>query len=301
MKKILLASTAVFGLAGAAAADVSLSGYAEMGIKGGSAMETQFHQDIDVKFSLSGATDGGLSFGATIDLDEVTSSAEVGGSGTFNKSSVWISGEFGKVTLGDTDGAFDWAMTEVSGLTSIADDHSSHAGFNGNGGLDGTYDGQIARYEYSFGDYSVAASVELDDSIANADAVFGVGFKGKADMGGASLGYGVGYQTVSGGDDIAGVSINASMDGGFSAGLNYSSRNSASASDDWNHTGLVVGYTTGALSLEANYGKFDGGNTDSGYGLAANYDLGGGATVMAGYGDTDGGDSTYSIGLGLSF
>jgi hypothetical protein len=47
---------------------------------------------------------------------------------------------------------------------SINDDHTSHAGFNGNGLLDGHYDGQILRYDYSFGDFAVAISVEQDDN-----------------------------------------------------------------------------------------------------------------------------------------
>jgi outer membrane protein OmpU len=64
-------------------------------------------------------------------------------------------------------------------------------------------------------------------------------------------------------------------------------------------------YTTGALSLHANVGFYDPavGASDETYGLAVNYDLGGGAVVMAGYGSDVGaaGQSTYSIGLGLSF
>jgi predicted porin len=79
---------------------------------------------------------------------------------------VFISGDLGTLTLGDTDGALDWAMQEVdfNGAASINDDHTTHAGFNGNGGLDGHYDGQILRYDYSFGDFSVAVSVEQDDN-----------------------------------------------------------------------------------------------------------------------------------------
>ncbi|MEO1580050.1 MAG: porin, partial [Pseudomonadota bacterium] len=69
MKKVLLASTALVVSAGIAAADVSLSGSAELGIFDDDT-ETQFHTDIDVTFTMSGETDGGLTFGASIDLDE---------------------------------------------------------------------------------------------------------------------------------------------------------------------------------------------------------------------------------------
>ncbi|MGC1427812.1 MAG: porin, partial [Albidovulum sp.] len=162
MKKLLLASTAIVGLAGAAAAEVSLSGYAEIGISGGDGVETQFHNDIDVKFSLSGASDNGLEFGATIDLDEVgddcgsttvtttggsTASVCTGGdpiaangrgSGT-EEHSVWVSGSFGKVTLGDTDGALDWAAEEIASGSALADDHTSQAGYYSFTGLDGIH------------------------------------------------------------------------------------------------------------------------------------------------------------------
>ena len=58
MKKVLLASTALALTAGMAAADVSLSGYAEIGVKD-NGDEVVFHHDFDVKFTLSGETDGG--------------------------------------------------------------------------------------------------------------------------------------------------------------------------------------------------------------------------------------------------
>ncbi len=52
---------------------------------------------------------------------------------------------FGKVVIGDTDGAFDWALTETNVGGALRDDHTGHAGFSpgGNKGLDGLHDGQI--------------------------------------------------------------------------------------------------------------------------------------------------------------
>ncbi|WP_168732992.1 porin [Aliigemmobacter aestuarii] len=300
MKKILLASTALVGFAGAAAAEVSLSGYAEMGIAGGDAVETQFWNEIDVTFTLSGETDGGLQFGATIDLDEVTNAGNVAGdfdARDGGPDSVFISGSFGKVTLGDTDGAYDWALTEVYMGTALADDHSTHAGSNGNSGLDGTYDGQVMRYEYSFGDFAAALSAELDDTGVN-DAVIGLGFKWGADMGGTTVNVGLGYQT-DGTTDIIGVSAHAALSSGLDLRLNYADLDV----DEW--MGLGIGYTSGALLVQANYGEYDSGA--DGFGLVVNYDLGGGAVVMAGYGSGNGpagnghGDDTFSLGLGLSF
>jgi len=298
MKKVLFATTALVAFTGAAAAEVSLSGYAEMGIAGGDSIESQFHTDIDVKFSLSGTTDNGLEFGATIDLDEEGGFAATNG----GPESVFIKGAFGNLTMGDTDGALDWALTETAMLTAIADDHTAHGGYNGNGNFDGVFDGQIARYDYSFGDFAVAASVELDDSGVN-DPNFGLGAKYSGDFGGVGLGVGVGvhmFETGGMSYDTAGISVKVSASG-FDAVVNYVDWDDYLGNESYASIGL--GYTTGAISVTANYGVIEltAGGESEGWGAAANYDLGGGAVLMVGYGDTDGGASTWSAGLGLSF
>ncbi len=308
MKKVLLASTALALTAGMAAAEVSLSGYAELGIfqvddgTGSSGDNIEFHTDIDVTFTLSGETDSGLQFGASIDLDESDGNTATGASPAFSANtqggeSIFVKGDFGTITMGDTDGAFDWAMTEVFWGTSIADDHSTHAGASGNAGLDGTYDGQIARYDYSFGNFAFALSAELDDT-GTGDTVLGAGVKYSMDMGGTSLGFGVGYQD-DGVSDVAGISVDAAFAGGIGARVNFSTQDNGTTSTD--HMALGLSYTSGPLLVEANYGEFDNGTTSTdGFGAAVNYDLGGGAVVMVGYGTDDNADR-FSAGLGLSF
>ena len=298
MKKVLLGTTALVMTAGVAAAEVSLSGYAEIGVfDNDNGDGVQFHHDMDVKFSLSGESDNGLSFGATIDLDEVgdDSHDDGGGDGISNagtgpieEHSVWVSGSFGTITMGDTDGAFDWALTEVGSLTSLTDDHTSHGGYRGNSGLDGGNDGQILRYDNSVGDISFGLSAEMDDTGGGVGDIIGVGVKGSF----GDFGWGLGYQD-SDADTVVGVSLSANL-GDISAVLNYTDGDTSA-----DHAAIGLTYSTGALSLHANYGDNDGGA--SGFGLAANYDLGGGAVAMFGYGDTDGGSSTWSAGLGLSF
>lgn len=325
MKKILLATTMLAGTAGFAAAEVAVSGYAEIGIiksDNGFAGSTnaQFHQDVEVTFSMSGETDGGLSFGAAIDLDETNVAA-----GDDSGTTVFVSGAFGKITMGDTDGALDWAVADSGSLTSLGDDHTTHLYYFAANGLDGSHDGQIVRYEYSFGDFGVAVSIEQAANGATGtlqDDNIGIGATYSMDMGGTALRFGLGYQAGSndsGADanysngDVLGLSVSAEFAGGFSATLGYTSTDydaldvTGAASDevDFDHTGLGLTYTTGALSVHANVGMFDPavGASDETYGLAVNYDLGGGAVVMAGYGSDVGaaGDSQYSIGLGLSF
>jgi len=304
MKKVLFATTALVASAGVAAAEVKLSGYAEMGIVGGDAIETQFHNDFDIKFTLSGETDNGLSFGATIDLDEVSAGIGTGGptggaadtTPTNSKTphSVWIGGEWGKLTLGDTDGGFDWALKEAIIGSSFADTHE-HAGYNGNAGLDGNYGGQILRYDNSFGPLGFAASVATDDTGAG-DATLGLGIKYSTDLGGASVGFGLGYQT----DDInsiAGVSVDVKTDSGISAIVNYSDLDT-----NGEHTGLAIGYSMDALTIGVNWGQYEttGGVKTDGVGLALNYSLGGGATVHVGYASDDVEDA-WSVGLAMNF
>ncbi|MGB0900926.1 porin [Halocynthiibacter sp.] len=312
MNKILLATTALVATAGFASAEVALSGSAEMGLISGDRYgvnsNVQFHNDIDVRFTLSGETESGLTFGATIDLDE-TGGLGVGSGNTGNKSAVFISGGFGTLTLGDTDGALDWAMQETGVGSSIADDHTSHVGYNGNSGLDGDHGGQVLRYDNTFGDFGVAASVQINDQPTAADDVFGLGLKYNAALGGLDLGLGLGYQD-NGTNGIVGLSVDTTFANGLRAILNYSDLDGQAATDNDKHIGLGLAYVSGDLTVSANYGEYEtvaGVKTD-GYGLAVNYGLGGGASVQFGYasdliktGVNPLGGSSWSLGLAMSF
>jgi outer membrane protein OmpU len=350
MKKVLFATTALVATAGVASAEVAVTGWAEMGLFGGDnamgmGIETQFFTDIDVLFRMSGETDNGLTFGAGVDLDENGAFTVNDDGGAF----VFLSGNFGTVTMGDTDGALDWALTEawVGNAGSIADDETAHAGALGSYG-DGAYDGQILRYDNTFGDFGVAVSVEMDDDLSPAsgtpgdgitrDTGFAIGFRYGMDMGGADLNVGVGYQFIDvanylpgnlsstmipaqdfdGNYDIFGISATVASNG-FSAGIEYTdfSANNA-AEEEATHIGIGAGYTSGAFTISANYGIWDYSsdvamwNGDiTGFGLAAAYDLGGGASINAGYGVSDYSDipalaatssmETFSLGVAMSF
>lgn len=304
MKTLLLASTALVATAGIAAAEVSISGYAEIGIIGGDAYATdQWHTDIDVTFAMTGETDGGLAFGASVDLDE---------NGAFNNTTqggetYFLSYGGLRLDMGDTDGAYDAAMQEVNlAGASIADDETSHAGFNGNAGLDGTFDGQIARVSYSASGFTAGISAEIDDTGAM-DPVWGLGAAYTADMGGTSVTVGVGYQTQEDTGDLVGISAKASMASGLSLGINFSEFDPEGGANNTTHTAIGVGYTMNALSIGANYGVYeqDGSEDVSGFGLAATYDLGGGLAAHFGYGNSDFGNDidsdSYSLGLSMSF
>ena len=300
MKKVLFATTALVASAGIASAQgVEVSGFAEMGVIGGTGVELQFHQDIEVTFTMSGETDNGLTFGASVQLDEGGTT----GAGTVTTDdqgyAVFLSGSFGTLTMGDTDGAFDWALTEVAMGGSLGDDHTGHSGYNGNAGLDGNYDGQVVRYNHSVGDFSFAVSAEIDDAGVG-DPIFGVGLQYSSDLGGTTLGVGLGYQT--GGpaatDEAIGLSLTAAMDSGIEARLNWSEVSEAGVSSQ--HIGVGLGYTMDAVTVAVNWGQYEtGGVTTDGFGLAANYDLGGGAVAQFGYGS--GATDTFSLGIAMSF
>jgi outer membrane protein OmpU len=314
MKKFLLATTALVGFAGAAAAEVKVGLTAEFGVSNRDGSGTQFHQGYNVKFSGSAETDGGLAFGASTRLDMDATSEEnqdpKGDAGT-----VYISGAFGKLTMGDTDGGFDWAMAEHSFITNLTDEISTHAGFDTHSGFDGKQDDQVLRYEYKMGDLALAASYEQANNGDTTDLSdsMGLGVKYKMAMGTTSVALGLGYQTGSNGalttstdGSVVGGSVTASMENGLTLGLSYASYSfdstdvsgTASTAVDFTTTGIAVAYTTGAMTVAANWGQKDlkTGTDLDGWGAGVNYDLGGGAVVQAGMYE-DG----YSVGLGMSF
>lgn len=330
MKKVLIATTALVAFAGAASAEIAISGSAEMGFVGGgdnnvggfSTGDVVLHNDVTLKIRATGETDTGLSFGSSFDFSKVEGNAN--GNVSIDNEAAFISGAFGTLTIGEIDGAVDWAVTEAVGNPgSIGDDETIHAGYMGAFG-DGAYDNQHIRYDYMMGDFGFAISAELDDTGARDDG-YAVGFKYNTTFGATSVGFGLGYQsivasgfgpgnvgnyvgTVSGDVDIIAVAANADFGNGFVAGLMYSDWSFVGSDAD--HTQLSLGYTTGALSIGANYGLWDfAAGEISGFGLAAAYDLGGGMSVHAGYGDSswdavfgsDDGYETYSVGVSMAF
>jgi len=327
MKKLLIATTALVATAGMAHADVSLSGYAEIGMRdgrtftNGTDVGVEMHNDMDVAFKLSGATDNGLSFGASIDLDEVSGGiASTGGSQAIN-----VSGAFGTLTMGDTDGAMDKRNNEVGSLTAISDNHTGHSGYNGGSGLDS---GDVLRYDTSVGTFNVSASIGQDDGATNND-VMGYGLSTTV----GTVALSVGYQTDNS-QDITAVSAKSTI-GGLTVTANYSEATMdataqidavtavpfvfntvtggvttagkeavtlvTAVNNSYEHTGLGLGYTVSGVNLSANYGSYDydDGSSADGFGLAANYSLGGGATVMVGYGS--GNARTTNTGTCVSF
>jgi outer membrane protein OmpU len=309
-----LTATAILALsAGIASAEVTLSGDARMGIIGGDGVDTAFTSRARVKFTLSGETDGGLAFGASFRANDAAGAA----SGT--AGSVFISGAFGKLSMGDVDGAANAAVGNLDGvgLTGLGDLNENI--FVANGGLTGyiavNYNGSpnlvltgdpSALYEYSAGNLALYAS------LTNPSYVFTDGggtVSGKAYSVGAA--YSFGSYKVSAAYEYASqepiTSFNSDgfydhiivgADGTFGAvtvKARYGRANSdftdGTSFSDLEQWGLSATYTTGALALTAfasNKSDVRASNDESlfkreAYGLGASYDLGGGAKVVGGY------------------
>ena len=94
MKKILLATTILSMSAGFAAADVAVSGSARMGIVSTDSSST-FSSRVRMTLTGSGTTDGGLAFGGSFGVHD-NQGANAGSAG-----STFISGAFGKISMGD--------------------------------------------------------------------------------------------------------------------------------------------------------------------------------------------------------
>ena len=332
MKKVLFATTALVGFAGAAAADIEGSGpnmidfvgSAEMGFKyrnvDGAASNTfgdstvGFHSDLDMDINMSGSTGSGLNFGASIDLDEVAS----GLPDDTGPIAVFISGDFGTLTMGDTDGAFDKALSEIA--AGGIDDEAEGDFWTGNSGLDGIYDGQVLRYDYAFSVATISLSAEIDDfgfggtAPANTgDPVLGIGLAASSDFGGVNLGIGLGYQTVdldvgstaaAGTHEIYGVSLQASA-GDFTLIANYSHQE-APGGGETDRYGASAEYDFGDLSAGVNFSAVDATGTAADgetYAAFATYDLGGGAEFVAAFSisQPDGGSDVTRASAGLSF
>ncbi len=297
MKKVLLATSILAATAGFAAAEVTLSGSARMGVIDNFADDsTGFTSRARVVFTLSGETDGGLSFGATFRADNA-SAANSGDAGE-----VFMSGAFGKLTMGDIDSAALQAVGHVDGvgLTGLSDLNEGVFIGAGDGPSDPT-----AAYEYSTGAFTAIISATNPDNNQGAlatdlDSALSLGLKYSADTFSVALGYE--NAEIATGVDVDHIIIGASATlGAIVLKANYGQADAGGPSFDQYH--LSATYSADALSVTAFYAdeeEFGALGQGEAYGIGAAYDLGGGAKVVGGYVSNET-DDTDAIDLGVSF
>ncbi|WP_343080190.1 porin [Ostreiculturibacter nitratireducens] len=292
MKKVLFATTALVLTAGVAAAEVTVGGDGRMGvIYDGS--DWNFTSRIRIKFTASGETDGGLQFGGSARVDHYDTTAASTGSATNGAAGeVYISGAFGKLSMGDVDVAPQAALGDVSGvgLTGLGD-YNEIAYVSGN-------EDPHALYSYAMGDFGLFLS-------ANSQGDYGIG----ANYTFGNFMVGAGYEYVDSGTSQAGSSWGSS-------GKMHFSDTWGNAASQWiigadasfgdvtgkvrfarydedgfdgimDQLSLSVDYTMGATTVTGYYANFRGGDGYSGldadfYGVGASYDLGGGASLKGG-------------------
>lgn len=295
MKKILLATSAVALMAGAASAEVALSGSARMGLTyadTAAGSTTAFSSRVRIVFTASGETDTGLSFGASVRNDQSGQ-----GNTTNGDSTVYISGGFGKLTMGDVGGAADALVGQVSGVGYGPNDSLQEIDFLGTTKT-------AAYYEYSAG----AVTFGLGAGQIDTGEELSVGVKYATDAYSVALGY-----ETSDVSDVISLGGSATF-GAATVKARVSDSDTAGADTAY---ALSVDYAMGATTLTAFYTDF--GNTDNTtaditvvdgddtqhYGIGVAYDLGGGATFAAGIVQQNNdvaADATFAdVGLKFSF
>lgn len=282
MKKILLATTMLVAGATVAAAEVTVTGSSRMGVVY-DGVDAKFSSRNRVIFTGSGETDGGLSFGFSVRNDQSGVGNDVNGDST-----VFISGAFGKLTMGDVSGAADAIVGQVSGVGFTSLGSTNEIGYLGN-------DKTAALYTYTAGSLTVALglgqTVDTDTPANTADDE-AKSLAVKYVMGDYSIA--LGYEDTASDSQLS--MMGTAAFGGATVKLKAADRDSAADTA----FALSVDYTVGAATITAFATQnYDFAGTDSA-GIGAAYDLGGGAVVRGGIVD-NGTDTVADLGLNLSF
>ena len=276
MKKILLATTLIAASTGYAAAEIAISGDARMGIVDDSGIGAQFTSRFRVKFVASGETDGGLAFGAS-----VRNNKDGTGNTSNGDSTVYISGAFGKLTMGDVSGAPDALVGQVSGVGLTGLNDYNEIDFLGNPKT-------AVLYEYSAG--ALSFGLGIGQAQTGTDA-YSIAAKYTTDMFSVALGYeknGTVKQTsLKGSGTFSGATVAAKIvDQSDQLDMAYA---------------LSVDYAISGATVTAFYSDNADFDAASAYGLGASYDLGGGASVVGGIAKKEGSDTVFDLGVSMSF
>ena len=276
MKKVLLATSALTLSAGFASADVSMSGTGGAGVFGANGADLSVYSGVDLGFALSGASDNGMTFSASLDM---------GGGQTLDAGDF----ELDTQDMGADDNVS--VTIGVSGLTIVLSQN----------GVDDLYDDDKAGdigISGAMGDltYSVTTGLEDDDPTSlsvgyTAGAISGsVATSDDGDASNVSISYAMGDITISAesdtdrtGADTSSVTVSYAMSDGMTVSLENS--------EDVNE--VSIAYSSGAISVGV---SADDAATESWEATMA-YDLGGGATFNLGTNQ----DETTFAGVGFSF
>ena len=290
MKKILLATTVLVGTAGFASAEVTLSGNGRMGITYAETAavgdkETSFNSRVRATISMSSSTDSGLEFGGSFGVHDAVAAA-AGTEGT-----VFISGAFGKLTMGGTDSAAQNAVGQLAGVGYAGNGDHNEIGYLTSG------DRESALYSYSASGFTGYLSVGQPDNAAD---TYSLGAAYSTDTFSVAVGY---EDSDSAGTaaDATQTSVSASATfSGVTAKAIYMTRDTAGF--DPESYGLSASYTMDAITVTGFYRQEETSATNTAYfqGIGASYSLGGGATLAGGIVNNDG-LTKADLGVNFSF
>ena len=255
------------------------------------------HYEIDIDIKASGETENGLSFGASMDIDELSTttrscaalpcvSTDTNGGAD---PEIFVSGAFGTVTLGAVDIATDGLGLPDLGFDGIGMDDDVEALRNA-GAADVTYAHSIAGISLTLS-YGVGGTTGVD---AN-EGDFGILLGYKFDA--FSIEAGVARDDATGNRGM-GVELGYSANG-ISATALWAQQDPAAGAETSGY-GLNIGYTIDALTVSASYGDTDVAGDAEDYGIGFSYNLGGGLRVVGAVGSVDNAD-VWDLGLTMSF
>ena len=162
MKKVLFATSALVAFANVASAEVAVTGDGRMGMIW-DGEDIQMHSRARAKFTMTGETDSGLSFGGSFRVDQENYRADPlhrsAAKGT--AGSVFISGTYGKLSMGDVLSAAEAAIGDMPelGYTAgeFAGDPEEIDYLTGDGANEDQ--GPSALYEYTINGVKLFASL----------------------------------------------------------------------------------------------------------------------------------------------
>ena len=284
MRKVLLATTALVAVTGVAHADVSINGYYDFGYASVSDDRTSdlddMFNDHEIHISFSSTTDTGLTFGAETEIE--ATAANTGN----DESSMYISGDFGKVVLGQNDDA------SYSFVTFPAY-HNNNMGSNDVGSHAVNSAGTALTGARQFPQYA-------RDGDNNKIAYFSPNFNG------FKFGYSYGDEGTDNADTSVGVSY-ATEFSGVSVTATARMADSGESTDTTELTGYGLVLASGAMDFGVESGSMKSGTTVDarttmyGIGYAVSDDLYLSANYVTSDNDVTNGDEFEASGVGFSY
>lgn len=287
MKKLLITSAIVAAAASAAQADVALSGDARMGVTTTDGGDTYvFSSRARLRFTLSSEADSGLKFGAQFRVADATA-ASAGTSGTVFLDTP----KFGKLTMGDAEGAVQAAVTQFVAIG--FDETGKRQEFTFLTGGD-TGKGIDLLYTYAKGPWSVNLSM------GNPGTASGAGSTAGKDDRGIGVSYTTEFWKVAAGFEDNGVRSQTVLSGSFGNGQ-FEGKVAYGLRDDDADQYVVYGTAIFGSNTLTIYHKKDFVDLETN-GIGLLHDLGSGLAVSAGYATKQGANKDfYNFGATMSF